>query len=452
NICNTDTATSTIFPSLGLNWCTAAATLLLLVGPAALAVQQNRERQASKIKTPQRLPLHEINHPYAIRTHFNVYTATPEPVYVEHVHTVVTTPIYDVTTAEESEKHILDVNVEVKLEENVTNPITKEQGSVLLDVDDLVKKGEIAPNSVTDEESLLPELTESLDDPTKREVSYHPSIKSLVPFCTIQGYLDLVKRLKPLVGENTGHPLTTLAGSLALAINFCQYGTGSSDILNNVPLAPEQFKMQPAFSILTDDIKKPQPPKRWPGLSFPSLNEFQGPAPILKSTTEGMPLFLMLLFNNSVVATNDTNLDGVIVDVNDEDISEALDKGVSVKVQADVEHSELNSELLNSNEEISTFEIKSPLSGESTEESTTVNEELIHLTKNKNKLKGKLSKIKIVDTKPSKISNVSKPLEKNIGAAVDKPKINSTISGIDFEDTSDESDNDYDIGTGIGTG
>ncbi|CAL4222057.1 unnamed protein product, partial [Meganyctiphanes norvegica] len=98
--------------------------------------------------------------------------------------------------------------------------------------------------------------------------------KALVPFCTAQGYLDLVKRLKRLIGKNNGRPLTTLVVDLVCAINFCQYGIGSSAVIRNLPPPPSKLQIKAAEIVLLDSVSR-QPPDSWPGISFPELENYQ---------------------------------------------------------------------------------------------------------------------------------------------------------------------------------
>ncbi|MPC25475.1 Transmembrane protease serine 4 [Portunus trituberculatus] len=101
-------------------------------------------------------------------------------------------------------------------------------------------------------------FTPSEQQPTPQQPlsSIDVKVRALVPFCTASGYLSLVRRLRRLIRGNTGRPLNPIAASLAVSVNFCQYGVGKRGM--SVPDPPRQLQQ---LSVAQ---------------SFPGLELFQG--------------------------------------------------------------------------------------------------------------------------------------------------------------------------------
>ncbi|XP_045119538.1 uncharacterized protein LOC123509353 [Portunus trituberculatus] len=122
-------------------------------------------------------------------------------------------------------------------------------------------------------------FTPSEQQPTPQQPlsSIDVKVRALVPFCTASGYLSLVRRLRRLIRGNTGRPLNPIAASLAVSVNFCQYGVGKRGM--SVPDPPRQLQQLSVAQVFLNDNEANAAlgtPHRWPGISFPGLELFQG--------------------------------------------------------------------------------------------------------------------------------------------------------------------------------
>ncbi|CAL4126407.1 unnamed protein product, partial [Meganyctiphanes norvegica] len=90
--------------------------------------------------------------------------------------------------------------------------------------------------------------------------------QSLLPFCDINKYLDLLKQLATLTSANTGKSLNSEVLDISRAINYCQNGVG------RVPpsLAAGITTDTPFGDVANVDVK---PPADYPGVSHPGLGE-----------------------------------------------------------------------------------------------------------------------------------------------------------------------------------
>ncbi|KAK3874646.1 hypothetical protein Pcinc_020427 [Petrolisthes cinctipes] len=140
-------------------------------------------------------------------------------------------------------------------------------------------------------------------------------IRSLVPYCSGEGYLSLVERLQRLTTGNTGRPLNPIAASLTVAVNHCKYGVGTgAATVGSVPEAPPQLAFPTVASILLRDREANislQKPQRWPGLSMPALDLYLGgkqPPPPPPTTTTTSPtnatIVTTVLLTNGTVFSN----------------------------------------------------------------------------------------------------------------------------------------------------
>ncbi|XP_047468964.1 uncharacterized protein LOC125025097 [Penaeus chinensis] len=110
------------------------------------------------------------------------------------------------------------------------------------------------------------------------------AVRAIIPFCSGSGYLDLVQRLRKLVGRNNGRPLNPVAASLAVAVNYCKFGLGVRPVVPPAPSSPAVARSyisngnaQPPIFLDDQEAQVAKtPPKRWPGISHPSLHFFQG--------------------------------------------------------------------------------------------------------------------------------------------------------------------------------
>ncbi|XP_063878134.1 uncharacterized protein LOC135110109 [Scylla paramamosain] len=139
--------------------------------------------------------------------------------------------------------------------------------------------------------------TPSQQQPTPQQpsLSIDVKVRALVPFCTASGYLSLVQRLRRLIRGNTGRPLNPIAASLAVAVNFCQYGVGRRN--QRVPDPPQQLQQPSVAQVFLTDYEANaalNTPHRWPGISFPGLNLYQGdqtpPPPVSLDAPAGTTL------------------------------------------------------------------------------------------------------------------------------------------------------------------
>ncbi|KAK4309411.1 hypothetical protein Pmani_018957 [Petrolisthes manimaculis] len=154
-------------------------------------------------------------------------------------------------------------------------------------------------------------------------------IRSLVPYCSGEGYLSLVERLQRLTTGNTGRPLNPIAASLTVAVNHCKYGVGTGDAtVGSVPEAPPQLAFPTVTSILLRDREANislQKPQRWPGLSMPALDLYLGgkqppPPPsttttTTTSTTNATIITTVLLTNGTVFSNTSQVFVGVRPDI-----------------------------------------------------------------------------------------------------------------------------------------
>ncbi|KAK3874643.1 hypothetical protein Pcinc_020424 [Petrolisthes cinctipes] len=144
-------------------------------------------------------------------------------------------------------------------------------------------------------------------------------IRSLVPYCSGEGYLSLVERLQRLTTGNTGRPLNPIAASLTVAVNHCKYGVGTgAATVGSVPEAPPQLAFPTVASILLRDREANislQKPQRWPGLSMPALYLYQPggqpPPPLTPVVTPSIPstnITVITVTVNGTVVSNTTQV------------------------------------------------------------------------------------------------------------------------------------------------
>ncbi|KAK4309412.1 hypothetical protein Pmani_018958 [Petrolisthes manimaculis] len=140
------------------------------------------------------------------------------------------------------------------------------------------------PSTIPTTPSTMPTSPSSTSQPTPSTTPLplplpEVRIRSLVPYCSGEGYLSLVERLQRLTTGNTGRPLNPIAASLTVAVNHCKYGVGTGDAtVGSVPEAPPQLAFPTVTSILLRDREANislQKPQRWPGLSMPALYLYQ---------------------------------------------------------------------------------------------------------------------------------------------------------------------------------